>query len=68
MQENRRAMLAAGVVFFVLGTVLFAVSDRFTVQVGLMPFTVMLIFMLVAGVVLFGTGLLLFVADRYWSA
>ena len=68
MQENRRAMLAAGVVFFVLGTVLFVVSDRFTVQVGLMPFTVILIFMLVAGVVLFGTGLLLFVADRYWSA
>ena len=67
MQENRRAMLAAGVVFFVLGTVLFVVSDRFTVQVGLMPFTVMLIFMLVAGVILFGTGLLLFIADRYWN-
>ena len=67
MQESRRAILVAGVVFFVLGTVLFAVSDRFTVQVGLMPFTFMLIFMLVAGVILFGTGLLLFIADHYWS-
>jgi hypothetical protein len=38
-----------------------------TVQVELLPFSLVLIFMLVAGVVLFGSGLLLFVMNRYWN-
>jgi hypothetical protein len=68
MRGCGRAMIAAGVVFCVLGTLLFFVSERVTVQVGLMPFSFMLIFVLVAGVIMFGSGLLLFVMDRYWNA
>ena len=68
MRDSGRAMLVAGVVFFVVGTLLFLVSDRFTVYVEVLPFSLMLIFMLVAGVVLFGSGLLLFVMNRYWNA
>jgi len=67
MRESGRAMLAAGVVFFALGTLFFVVSDKITVQVGLMPFSFMLIFLLVFGLVLFGTGILMFVIDRYWN-
>jgi len=67
VRESGRAMLVAGVVFFVLGTLLFVVSERITVQVELMPFSLMLIFVLVAGAVLFGSGILLFVMDRYWN-
>lgn len=63
-----RGLLAAGIVFFALGTLLFVVSERITVQVELMPFSFMLIFMLVAGVILFGSGLLLFIMNRYWNA
>jgi len=63
-----RGLLAAGIVFFVLGTLLFVVSERITVEVALMPFSFMLIFMLVAGVILLGSGLLLFIMDRYWTA
>jgi len=68
MRESGRALLSAGIVFFALGTFLFIVSERITVQVELLPFSLMLIFMLVAGVILFGSGLLLFIMDRYWNA
>jgi len=67
MRESGRAMLIAGVVFFGLGTLLFVVSEKITVQVGLMPFSFMLIFLLVFGLILFGTGILMFVMDRYWN-
>jgi len=67
MRESGRAMLVAGVVFFVLGTLLFVVSENIMVQVEVMPFSLMLIFMLVAGFILFGSGLLLFIMDRYWN-
>ncbi len=60
-------MIAAGVVFCVLGTLLFFVSERVTVQVGLLPFSFLLIFVLVAGVIMFGCGLLMFIIDRYWN-
>jgi len=59
--------LGAGAVFFALGTLLFVVSERITVYVELMPFSLMLIFLMVAGVILFGTGLLMFLIDRYWN-
>jgi len=65
MRESGRALLAAGVVFLALGTLLFIVSERITVQVELMPFSLMLIFMLVAGFILFGSGVLMFLLDRY---
>jgi predicted membrane channel-forming protein YqfA (hemolysin III family) len=68
MRESGRAMLFAGVVFFALGTLLFVVSERITVQVELMPFSLMLIFVLVAGAVLFGSGLLMYLIDRHWNA
>ena len=64
MRESGRAMLCAGVVFFALGTLLFVVSENITVQVELMPFSFMLIFMLVAGFILFGSGVLMFLVDR----
>jgi len=67
MRESGRAMLVAGVVFCVLGTLLFIVSERITVQLELMPFSLMLIFLLVAGAVLFGSGILMYVVDRYWN-
>jgi len=67
MRESRLALLGAGAVFFALGTLLFVVSERITVYVELMPFSLMLIFLMVAGVILFGTGLLMFLIDRYWN-
>jgi len=67
MRESGRAMLCAGIVFFALGTFLFVVSEKITLQVELMPVSLMLVFMLVAGAILFGSGLLLFIMNRYWN-
>lgn len=64
MREGWRALLIPGLVFLVLGTFLFFVTERITVKVEFMSFSFMLILMLVAGVILFGSGLLSFLVDR----
>jgi hypothetical protein len=64
MREGWRALLIHGLVFLVLDTFLFFVTERITVKVEFMPFSFMLILMLVAGVILFGSGLLSILVDR----
>jgi len=64
MQEGWRALLIPGVVFLILGIFLFFVTENITVKVDIMPFSFMLILILVAGAILFGSGLLSFLVDR----
>jgi len=64
MQEGWRALLIPGVVFLILGALLFFVTENVTLQVEFMPFSFMLILILVAGAILFGSGLLSFLVDR----
>jgi len=65
MRESARAVLAPGVVFLVLGALLFFVNEKIAVKVEFMPVSFMLIMLCVAGTILFGTGMLMFLLDRF---
>lgn len=65
MREGARALLVPGIVFLVLGALFFVVSERVLVKVELFPFSFLLIMLLVAGAILFGSGILMFVSDRF---
>jgi len=65
MREGVRALLVPGIAFLALGALLFVISENITVKVELMPISLMLILMLVAGAILFGSGVLMFLSDRF---
>jgi len=65
MRESGRALWVPGIIFLGLGTVLFLVSEEIRMKVEVLPFSMMLIIVLVAGAVMFGIGILSFFADRF---
>jgi len=66
MRERARGLWVSGIVFLVLGMLLLFVSEQIKVRVEFMPFSMMLIFVLVAGAIMLGMGVLSFFADRVW--
>jgi len=64
MQENARMLWVSGVIFLVLGTLLFFVSEQVEVRVELLPFSFMLIMVLIAGAIMFGVGILSYFTDK----
>jgi len=65
MRESARALWVPGIIFLVLGTLLFLVSEQIKVKVEFLPFSMMLILVLVAGAIMFGVGILSFFTDRF---
>jgi len=65
MRESIRQLLVPGIFFLVLGTLLFFVSEQITVKVEVMPFSLMLIMVMVAGAIMFGVGILSYFADKF---
>lgn len=65
MQENARKLWVSGLAFLVLGTLVFFVTEHVPLKVELMPFSFMLIMVLVAGAILLGAGILSYLVDRF---
>jgi len=64
MREGARQLLIPGVGFIVLGALLFFVSEEIRLKLELMPFSFLLILVLVAGGIMLGAGVLSFIMDR----
>lgn len=60
----RTSLAVPGIIFLVIGCLMFFVSSEITVKVELLPFSVMLIAVLVFGAVLLLIGFVSFIVDR----
>ena len=65
MQKNKRELWISGTVFLVLGTLLLIIHERVRLKVGVLPFSMVLTLVLVAGAVMFGIGVLSYFAERF---
>ena len=64
MPRNARALLASGLFFLSLGTLVFFAAERVQIMAEIKPFSFLLIFVMVAGTILFGAGILSRFIDR----
>ena len=62
--RQRETLLFPGIILLGLGVLLFFVSEQIRVQIKLMPFSMILIVVLVFGIILFSIGFFSFVVDH----
>ena len=62
--RQRERLLFPGIILLGLGVLLFFISEQIRVQIKLMPFSMILVVVLVFGVILFSVGLFSFMGDR----
>ena len=65
MQKNKRELWIPGIILLVLGTLLFFVHEKVRLKVDILPFSMVLTLVLVAGAVMLGIGVLSYFAERF---